>query len=305
MKDTFTLADLANFKLEPAVSSPPVVPEPQTTESSTVEAVSSDEAVETSAETTPATAAAAVSEPSDDSPAPPKDDKFIPKGRFDEVIDERNALRRFNEYLLAKDQVQQPAATAAPAPAVETVPTLEGSGFDVAKYEESMKAWTTKQIEAARTQGAQQATEATAQATFNERMAAYAKTNPRVVTVLGNPNLPQLAKDAAAEVVESELGPQILEYLGMNPDQAVRIARQTPIQQAAAIGRIEGELRAKSKTPQKTPQITRAPNPPTPTQGRGNTPSVDPLKMSTTEWIKWDRQQTLEKRRAAKGARSA
>lgn len=306
MKDTFTLADLANFKLEPAAPSPPVVPEPQTTESSAVEAVSSDEAVETSAETTPATAAEAVSEPSDDSPAPPKDDKFIPKGRFDEVIDERNALRRFNEYLLAKEQVAPVVATSAVnTPAADAMPTLEGSGFDVAKYEESMKSWTTKQVEAAKSQGAQQATEATAQATFNERMAAYAKTNPRVVTVLGNPNLPQLAKDAAAVVVESELGPQILEFLGMNPDQAVRIARQTPTQQAAAIGRIEGELRVKSKTPQKTPQITRAPNPPTPTQGRGNTPSVDPLKMSTPEWIKWDRQQTLEKRRAAKGARSA
>lgn len=311
MKDTFTLADLANFKLEPPKAEPPPVApaETQPAESSTAQAAPSDDpVVETSAETTPAsTAGEADPAPSDDSPEASRDEKYIPKGRFDEVIDERNALRRFNEYLLAKEASPVLSATTkVETAAVEATPTLENSGFDVAKYEQSMKDWTAKQIAAARTQGAQQATEATAQATFNERMAAYAKTNPRVVTVLGNPNLPQLAKDAAAVVVESEFGPQILEHLGMNPDQAVRIARQTPAQQAAAIGRIEGELRAKAKPPQKTtPQITRAPNPPTPTSGRGNTPSVDPNKMSTKEWIAWDRQQETERRRARKGARSA
>src|SRR5580698_10272993 len=161
MKDTFTLADLANFKLEPTAESPPVEPVEQPTESSAVEAVASDEPVETSAETTPATAVEETeSEPSAEAPGAPKE-KYIPKGRFDEVIDERNALRRFNEYLLSRETQAPPAATtaapAAPAPAVETVPTLEGSGLDVAKDEESMKAWTAKQIEAARTQGAQQA----------------------------------------------------------------------------------------------------------------------------------------------------
>lgn len=315
MKDTFTLADLANFKLEPPKAEPqPAAPaETQPAESSAATAAPSDETVETSEETIAADdSAIAVDEstPVDDAATSPK---AKPKGGktarefINELADERDALRRFNEYLLAKEQAPVVATSAVntPAPVADATPTLEGSGFDVAKYEESMRAWTARQIETAKSQGVQQATDATAQAKFNERMAAYAKTNPRVVTVLGNPNLPQLAKDAASVVVESELGPQILEYLGMNPDQAVRIARQTPVQQAAAIGRIEGELRAKSKTPQKTPNITRAPNPPTPTQGRGNTPSVDPNKMSTKEWIAWDRQQETERRRARKGARSA
>lgn len=302
MRDTFTLADLANFKLD-AAPTPPVEPVTQNATESSTEAPGTDDGKVVAAESTPATVEETETAPigetveTEEVPA-----HLVPKGRFNEVIEERNALRRFNEYLLAKEQPAAPVA----APVEEATPTLEGSGFDVAKYEQSMKDWTAKQIENAKTQGAQQATEATTKAKFDERMAAYAKTNPRVVTVLGNPHLPHLSKDAAAEVVESELGPQILEYLGMNPDQAIRIARQTPTQQAAAIGRIEGELRAKAiKPPQKTPNITRAPNPPTPTQGRGNTPSVDPLKMSTTEWIKWDRQQTLEKRRASKGARSA
>jgi hypothetical protein len=304
MKDTFTLADLANFKL-PEASAPPVAPAEQPTESSPAQAAPSDEIVETSAETTPAPAAEAETAPEAEPSEAPKE-KYIPKGRFDEVIEERNALRRFNEYLLAKEQspIVPTVAASAEAPA-DAKPTLENCNFDVAKYEQSMTAWTQKQVETARTQGAQQASAATAQAAFNERMASYAKANPSLVTVLGNPNLPQLAKDAAAVVVESDIGPQILHYLGANPDQAARIARKTPAQQAADVGRIEGELRAKSKTPQKIPQITRAPSPPTPTQGRGSTPTVDPMKMSTKEWIEWDRRQTLEKRRAAKATRSA
>lgn len=317
MKDTFTLADLANFKLPetPAKVAPepaaPVV-ESQPAESSTAPAASSDEPVVTSAETTPAPAVEETdSAPGGETPDEPTE-KYIPKGRFNEVIEERNALRRFNEYLLAQNQAQPAAAPApvatAPAPVAEVLPTLENCGYDVAKYEQSMKDYTAKQVEAAKTQGAQQAVENAAKAAFQERLDAYAKANPAVITVLGNPNLPKLAPEAAAVVVESELGPQILHRLGANPDEAVRIARQSPAKQAAAIGRIEGELRAKAiKPPQKTPtpNITRAPNPPTPTSGRGNTPSVDPMKMSTKEWIAWDRQQTLERRRAAKGARSA
>lgn len=310
MKDTFTLADLANFKLEdPKVEPQSAEPAEQPAESSIAKAASSDEIVETPEEAIAADdSAIEVDESTTDTAAAPE---AKPKGKktarefINELADERDALRRFNEYLLAKEQSQIVPTVTPVAQALDALPTLEANGFDVAKYEEAMKAYTTKQVEAAKSQGAEQAVAASAQAKFNERMAAYAKANPRVVTVLGNPNLPQLAKDAAAVVVESELGPQILEYLGSNPDQAVRIAKRTPSQQAADIGRIEGELRAKSKTPQKTPQITRAPNPPTPTSGRGNTPSVDPNKMSTKEWIAWDRQQETERRRARKGARSA
>lgn len=303
MKDTFTLADLANFKLEPKAE--PVEPVTQNAAESSTEAPVTDDGKVVAAESTPAPVEETDSAPTGETVEQTEEvpAHLVPKGRFNEVIEERNALRRFNEYLLSKEQAA-PAAVA-PAPVVDAIPTLEGCGFDTAKYEESMKAWTAKQVEAAKSQGAQQATEATVQAAFNERMAAYAKANPSVVTVLGNPHLPQLSKDAAALVVESELGPQILHHLGVNPDEAVRIARQTPTKQAAAIGRIEGELRAKAiKPPQKTPNITRAPNPPTPTQGRGNTPSVDPSKMSTKEWILWDRQQENERRRA-QSARSA
>lgn len=303
MKDTFTLADLANFKL-PEANAQSAAPT-QATESSTVE-VPSDEVVETSVEgsdpspDTAETVTGGAEQPEtiieNEAPAAKAKGGKTASEYIAELKDERNALRRFNEYLLAKEQSPIAAAAAQAPTQVDAKPTLEGMHFDTTKYEEAMTVWTQRQVESARTQGAEQASVATAQAAFDERMAVYAKANPSVVTALGNPHLPKLAPGAAKEVVGSDLGPQILHYLAANPDQAVRIAKQTSEQQAAAIGRIEGELRAKSK--QKTPQITRAPNPPTPTQGRGNTPSVDPSKMSTKQWIEWDRQQDAEKRQA-------
>lgn len=322
MANTFTMEELAAFKLPektpaaaPAAkteSTPPVVLENQPAESSAADPAPDDVQVDnTSAESTPAPAAEAA--PADGGETPQANEKFIPKGRFNEVIEERNALRKYAEYLQSQIQVPSAAQSAAPAPASqpapvaaspEGAPTLASVGYDTAAYEQAMQAWTNKQIEAAKNQGIQAGQQQQAandfKAAFEARMATYVAAVPSVKIALGNPHLPQLAKDAAEVVMGSELGPQILHHIANNPDEAVRIARKTPAQQAAAIGRIEGELRAKASKPQQktTNNITRAPNPPTPNTGRGNTPSVDPAKMSAKEWIEWDRQQTMAARKA-------
>ena len=153
MKDTFTLADLANFKLPeqgasapaPEAESQSAAPtETQATESSAAEPAPSDETVETSSEETLRRrhdSAIAVDESTTEAAAVPEGEnqkgKKTAREFINELADERDALRRFNEYLLAREQPTPQAETtvAQAAPAVETVPTLEGSGFDVAKYE--------------------------------------------------------------------------------------------------------------------------------------------------------------------------
>lgn len=239
-----------------------------------------------------------------------------PKGRaqvrIEDLVASNKALKASLDYLqnqvLAKlphPQASQPTAqtlVATPA-AIEEAPTLESCEFDTGKWTKAMHAWTAKQIEHGVTRAVQTVqqnqTAETRKVAFETRMSALAASTPDLQVVLGNPALPQLHKDAASLVVDSEVGPQILYHLGKNPEKAARIARQTPVQQAAAIGRLEAEIQAakpSQKTP--TPNITRAPNPPTPTSGRGNTPSVDPNKMSSQEWIEWDRKQTEAKQRA-------
>ncbi len=249
----------------------------------------------------------------DEDPAAGAPAHMVPKGRFNQVIEERNALRKQNEYLmdLAAKQAQGPAekgttdasaATTTAAPAEDAIPTLESVGFDTVKYEAAMKAWSDKRIAAAtdtgKKVGAEEAGVAALKATFEKRMNDYAKANPKVVIALGNPNLPQLAKAAATIVMESELGPQILAQIAINPAEAVRIARLTPEKQAAAVGRIEGEIRAR-KAAAGERRTTKAPNPPTDTKGAA-TMGVDGKTLSTkkpgdkattAEWIAHDRKQ--------------
>lgn len=284
-QNTFTMEELANFKLEP---------EPVKTEA-TVKAEPEPAPEPVKAAEEPTGGASEPEAPVAEEPEEPAPEHMVPKGRFNQVIEERNALRKQNEYLM---ELATPKAAAPEPEKADPMPTLESTGYDTAKYESDMKAWTEKQVKTAEDKGkkvgAVEAHAAEIKAGFEARMATYAAANPKVVVALGNPNLPILAKDAAEYVMESEIGPQILHHLGMHPDEAVRIARQSPAKQAAAVGRIEGELRARALAPA-AKRVTQAPAPPAKVNG-SSTPTVDPAKMSTKEWILWDRKQEELKR---------
>ena len=290
------MQDLTDFKLE-APAPEPIKEPPPAEPAIAVAAETPPEpvAAEPVAEAAPTAETAPAVEPE---PAPEPPAKMIPKDRFNQVIEERNALRKQNEYLmdLAVKGRETAAAPEAPPPP-DPMPTLEKAGFDTGKYETEMKAWTQKQVEVAQNQGKQvgamEAHASEVKAAFEARMSAYAAANPKVVVALGNPNLPRLAREAAEYVMESELGPQILEHLGMHPDEALRIARQSPAKQGAAVGRIEAQIEARAKAPVK--RVTQAPAPPAKING-ASTPTVDPAKMSTKEWILWDRKQEELKR---------
>lgn len=243
---------------------------------------------------------------------PPKA-KGRAQARIEDLVASNKALKASLDYLQnqvlaklpqaapAQPQTEAPPAGAQPVAAVEAAPTLEGCGYDTDKWTKAMHAWTDKRIAAGVNQAVQTVqqnqTEATRKAAFETRMATFGKTTPDLQVVLGNPALPRLSKDAAALVVDSEIGPQILYHLGKNPEKAARIARQTPVQQAAAIGRLEAELAPKTSTQKKTTSnITKAPAPPTPTKGNSGAPSTDATKMPIGDFIKRERAQAAEKR---------
>lgn len=294
----------------------------QTSESSTedTDTLDGDDVVESSAaDTTPADAsdesetADLTSETVDTQPQKPRSRA---QERIESLVASNKALKASLEHLqsevlakLSPQQAPEPAAqTSVAASAEEAPPTLESCGFDTDRWTQAMQAWTKKQVDSGVKRAVetvhQNQTEDARKATFQSRLNAFDKATPDLKVILGNPALPKLAKDAAELVVDSELGPQILYHLGKNPEKAASIARLSPVKQAAAIGRIEAEIQAAAKTAQKTKTntISRAPAPPNPTAGRGNTPTVDPAKLSTTDWIEMDRKQTEERRRA-KGRR--
>ena len=112
-----------------------------------------------------------------------------------------------------------------------------------------------------------------------------------------NPRLP-ITSVMAQTIQASEVGPDVIYYLGTNPKEADRISHLAPFLQAKEIGRIEAKLVA--APPVK--KTTTAPAPIAPVTPRGNNAPVidttDPRSiksMSTSEWIEADRARQMRK----------
>lgn len=113
-----------------------------------------------------------------------------------------------------------------------------------------------------------------------------------------NPNLP--VTDVMAQAIQaSDIGPEVIYWLGSNPKEAGRISRLSPVLQAKEIGKIEAKL--VSDPPTKRTSSAPAPLAPV-TATRSNSgpryDTTDPrsLKsMSTSDWIEAERQRQIKK----------
>jgi hypothetical protein len=112
-----------------------------------------------------------------------------------------------------------------------------------------------------------------------------------------NPNLP--VTDVMAQTIQaSEIGPDVIYWLGSNPKEAARIANLPPILQAREIGKVEAKLA--SNPPVKKTSTAPAPIAPVAARTAGSPAydTTDPrsLKtMSTSEWIEAERQRQIRK----------
>ena len=112
-----------------------------------------------------------------------------------------------------------------------------------------------------------------------------------------NPNLP--VTDVMAQTIQaSEIGPDVIYYLGSNPKEAQRIAQMAPYLQAREIGRLEAKL---SDNPP-TRRTSTAPAPIAPVTARASgAPTFDTTdprstkSMSTSEWIEAERMRQIKK----------
>jgi hypothetical protein len=113
-----------------------------------------------------------------------------------------------------------------------------------------------------------------------------------------NPNLP--VTDVMAQAIQaSEIGPEVIYFLGSNPKEASRISRLSPVLQAKEIGKIEAKL--VDNPPVKKTSTAPAPLAPV-TATRSNSgprrDTTDPRsikEMSTSEWIEAERQRQIKK----------
>jgi len=112
-----------------------------------------------------------------------------------------------------------------------------------------------------------------------------------------NPNLP-VTEIMAQSIQASDIGPDVLYWLGSNPKEAERIARLSPILQAKEIGKLEAGM-ASSPPVRKT---STAPAPIAPVTARASgAPTYDTTdprstkSMSTSEWIEAERMRQIKK----------
>ena len=112
-----------------------------------------------------------------------------------------------------------------------------------------------------------------------------------------NPSLP--VTDVMAQTIQaSDVGPDIIYWLGTNPKESARIANLAPFMQAKEIGRIEAKLAA--DPPVKRTSTAPAPIAPvtarsTSTPGYDTTDPRSVKNMSTSEWIEADRLRQIKK----------
>jgi hypothetical protein len=117
-----------------------------------------------------------------------------------------------------------------------------------------------------------------------------------------NPSLP--VTDVMAQTIQaSDVGPDIIYWLGSNPKESARIANLPPILQAKEIGKIEAKMA--SDPPMK--KTSTAPAPIAPVTARSTSSpaydTTDPRSvktMSTSEWIEAERMRQIKKWEASR-----
>lgn len=114
-------------------------------------------------------------------------------------------------------------------------------------------------------------------------------------------------RSVSQAIVASEHGPELLYYLGQNPEEAQRIANLSPTRAVMALGRLETQLaKQEDENPDKEgttqPPVSRAPKPISPVKKPAAAPAFDPndekqaLTMTPEEWAKRRRSQ-LQRRK--------
>lgn len=106
-------------------------------------------------------------------------------------------------------------------------------------------------------------------------------------------NRPVFSAEMREVLWESELGPQLAYYLGSHQAEALRIANLPTAQMYRELGKLEAKLATAAPAPPAR-TVSNAPEPIAPVASTTSA-TKDPEKMSTDEWMAWDRQQTVEK----------
>jgi len=221
-------------------------------------------------------------------PKPAETPKTFTQEELDAIVSKRLAReQRKWEREQAQKQTAQP-----PAPPPE--PLKPDNFADAQAYAEAIAERKAAELLAQRAAEAERT--ATLEAYHDREEEARTKYDD-FEQIAYNPKLP-VTETMAQTIQASEIGPDVIYYLGSNPKEAERIARLNPLLQAREIGKIEAKLA--SNPPAKKTSTAPAPIAPVTARTSG-TPAYDTTDprsvktMSTSEWIEAERLRQIKK----------
>ena len=199
------------------------------------------------------------------------------------AVERAEALQREIDALKSGKSQPGTASTEGDEPKMGDFKTVGEYAKALAKYE---TAQALKAERAERAKDTQKQAIENVQQQFAERVAATAKDIPDYHEVIEAADW-EVPHHIQAYIVDSEQGARLGYELAKNRAEFDRIAKLSPIRAFAELGKLEDKLTAKAAPAQAaapaTTQVSRAPAPITPLEGKSTTVAKDPSQMSFAE----------------------
>lgn len=221
----------------------------------------------------------------DSSDEPPKKAKGVQK-RIDELVRQREEYRTLFEQERQErarmfEMMQKPQKEATGKPEISQFE-------DHDQYLEALADWKVKahlEEEGRRRAELERQRQAEQQNTaFRERLAKAADKYDDFHSVVTADV--QVSSAVGEAIKDSDVGPDLMYFLGKNPDEARRISALNPVAAVREIGRIEARIEEASKP--KPKPFSKAPEPVKPLGGK-EVVSKRPEEMSMSEYVAWRR----------------
>lgn len=222
-------------------------------------------------------------------PTPAEAAKTFTQEELDAIVSKRLARE---QRKWEREQAQKVKATP-PAPPPE--PLKPDNFADAQAYAEAMAERKAQELLAQREAEAERAAMLDA---YQDREEEARSKYDDFEQVAYNPKLP-VTETMAQTIQASDMGPDVIYYLGSNPKEAERISRLNPLLQAREIGKIEAKLA--SNPPAKKTSTAPAPIAPVTARTSSGTTAYDTTdprsvkNMSTSEWIEAERLRQIKK----------
>ncbi|MDO9527915.1 MAG: hypothetical protein Q7J27_02015 [Syntrophales bacterium] len=251
-------------------------------ETTVVEEVAQEETTEVQEETTEVAREEEVVEETTEKVIEEDSRKQTAQERINEITRARREAEREAEYWKNLAIKPEPVKeTPSGRPKVGNYETTE-------EYEDALIGWHDNKRVAATGVAEQQRRQTDMLKTFNAKAAGLRKAHGDFDEIIESPVFTDIMREV---VLSADTGPELAYYLGSNREVAQRIAQLPPAMQPYEIGKLETQI----KLAQKTKTITGAPAPIVPTGSITGGGEKDPSKMTTAEWMNYEKNREMDK----------